>query len=147
MYGILLATHILAATIWTGGHLVLAIVILPGVLKQRSPQRLIDFESAYEKIGMPALVIQVVTGLMLAYHFLPDFSLWLDMSLPQARGIMIKLVLLALTVILALDARFRVIPHLSASKLTDMAWHIIPVTIISVLFVLTGVSFRTGWLV
>ena len=147
MYGILLATHILAATVWTGGHLILATVILPGVLKQRSVQRLVDFESAYEKIGMPALLIQVITGLMLAYHYLPDPRLWLDTSSPLARGIMIKLTLLALTVMLALDARFRVIPQLSAAKLTDMAWHIIPVTIISVLFVLTGVSFRTGWLV
>ncbi|NOH60779.1 CopD family protein [Vibrio sp. RE88] len=146
MYGILLALHLLAATIWTGGHIVLSVVILPSVLKNRSPQELIKFESVYEKIGMPALIIQVITGLMLAYRMLPDVSLWFDMSIPQAHGIAAKLTLLALTMMLALDARFRVIPRLSQSNLNDMAWHIVGVTLFSILFVLVGVSFRVGWL-
>ena len=51
MYGLLLTLHILAATIWTGGHIVLSVVVLPRVLRERSPQRLLDFESVYEKIG------------------------------------------------------------------------------------------------
>jgi hypothetical protein len=46
----------------------------------------------------------------------------------------------------AIDARLRVIPVLSEKNLSVMAWHIIPVTIFSVLFVVAGVSFRTGWL-
>ena len=96
---------------------------------------------------MPALVIQIVTGLMLAHRMLPDVSLWFDMSNPLAHGIAAKLTLLCLTFVFALDARFRVIPKLSASNLTDMAFHIIPVTVFSILFVLVGVSFRAGWLV
>ncbi|WP_372880218.1 CopD family protein [Psychromonas sp.] len=147
MYGLLLTLHILAATIWTGGHIVLSVVVLPRVLKERSPQRLLEFESVYEKIGMPALIIQVVTGLMLAYRMLPDISLWFDMSIPLAHGIAAKLTLLFLTFAFALDARFRVVPKLSASNLNDMALHIIPVTVFSILFVLVGVSFRVGWLV
>ena len=106
-----------------------------------------NFESAYEKIGMPALIIQVITGLMLAHRMLPDVSLWFDMSIPLAHGIAAKLTLLGLTVLFALDARFRVVPKLSASNLVDMAWHIIPVTLFSILFVIVGVSFRAGWLV
>ena len=121
-------------------------MVLPSVLKNRNPQQLLDFEQVYEKIGMPALIIQVVTGLMLAYRMLPDITLWFDMSIPLSHGIMAKLLLLALTVLFALDARFRVIPKLSADNLWDMALHIIPVTVISVLFVLAGVSFRAGWL-
>jgi len=146
MYGLLVTLHILSATIWTGGHIVLSIVVLPRVLRKRSPQQLLDFESVYEKIGMPALIIQIVTGLMLAYRMLPDLSLWFDMSIPLAHGIAAKLALLLLTVIFALDARFRVIPKLSESNLTDMALHIIPVTLFSILFVVVGVSFRVGWL-
>ncbi|WP_159737217.1 CopD family protein [Vibrio atypicus] len=147
MYGILLTLHILAATIWTGGHIVLAVVVLPRVLRERSAQRLLDFESVYEKIGMPALIIQIITGFMLAYRMLPDVSLWFDMSIPIAHGIAAKLILLLLTFAFALDARFRVIPKLSASNLKDMALHIIPVTLFSILFVIVGVSFRVGWLV
>ncbi|MGS3144839.1 CopD family protein [Aeromonas sanarellii] len=140
-----LLLHILAATIWTGGHIVLSVVVLPRVLRERSPARLLEFESVYEKIGMPALIIQVITGLYLAYRMLPDVSQWLDFSNPVAHPILLKLSLLALTLGFAMSARFRVIPHLSEKKLVTMAWHIIPVTIISILFVITGVSFRTGW--
>ena len=38
--------------------------------------------------------------------------------------------------------RFRVIPHLSEKNSSLWPQHIIPVTIISILFVITGVSFR-----
>jgi uncharacterized membrane protein len=43
MHGFLLLLHLLAATIWTGGHLVLSLVILPRVLKNKSPAELLRF--------------------------------------------------------------------------------------------------------
>lgn len=145
MHGLLLLLHLLGATIWTGGHLILCLAILPKVLKERSVQRLLDFEGAFEKVGMPALVLQVITGLMLAYRLVPDLAQWFNMANPLAHGIAAKLLLLGLTLAFALHARLRVIPRLSEKSLTTMAWHIIPVTILSVLFVVVGVSFRTGW--
>lgn len=146
MYGILLLLHILGATIWTGGHIVLSVVILPRVLRERSAQRLLEFESVYEKIGMPALIIQILTGLYLAYRLLPDVSQWVNLANPVSHAIIAKFTLLALTLCFAIHARFRVIPFLSQANLKTMAWHIIPVTVLSVLFVFVGVSFRTGWL-
>ena len=145
MYGSLLLLHILAATIWTGGHIVLAVAVLPRVLKESSPQLLLNFESAYEKIGMPALIVQIITGVMLAHRLLPDISQWFNTSNPVAYPIIAKLGLLALTVGFAVSARFRVIPNLSPANLNVMAWHIVSVTVISILFVVVGVSFRTGW--
>lgn len=146
MYGILLLLHIISATIWTGGHIVLSTVVLPKVLKENSPEQLLNFESVYEKIGMPALIIQVVTGFMLAYRFQPQLSEWFNLSNPISHPILAKITLLFLTICFALDARFRVIPVLSQSNLKVMAWHIIPVTFFSIIFVVVGVSFRTGWL-
>ena len=146
MYGVLLFLHILAATVWTGGHLVLATVILPKVLKERSPEMLHSFESRYERIGIPALLIQVVTGFWLAYRLAPDVGQWFDLSVLASRPIAAKIALLAITILFAVDARLRLIPNLSRDNLTAMAWHIVPVTIVSVLFVLVGVAFRTGWL-
>ena len=145
MFGTLLLLHLVGATIWTGGHLVLAICVLPGILRARSPRRLLDFEQAYEKIGMTALAVQVVTGLWLAYRLLPDPGLWLDSTNPLARGIQAKLVLLGLTVLVALDARLRVLPRLDERRLVDMAWHIAAITLLSVFFVAAGVAFRAGW--
>lgn len=145
MYGTLLLLHILGATVWTGGHLIVALTILPRVLKQRAPAELLRFESTYERIGIPALLIQVATGLWLAYRMVPDVSQWLAFDNPVARLVGTKLVLLALTMVFAADARLRIIPRLSEKNLIALAWHIIPVTVISVLFVVVGVSFRTGW--
>lgn len=145
MYGAMLLLHVLAATIWTGGHLVLAIAILPRVLRERSPARLLEFESAYERVGLPALAVQVATGLWLAHRMVPELSRWLAFGDPVARLVGVKLLLLATTVGFALDARLRLIPRLSEKTLGALAWHIVPVTIVSVLFVVVGVSFRTGW--
>lgn len=53
MHGPLLFPHVPAVTIWTGGHLILALVVLPRALRERSLAELLRFESVYEKIGMP----------------------------------------------------------------------------------------------
>lgn len=145
MYGIVLFLHLLAATVWTGGHLILATIMLPQALRTRDAEALRRFEGAYEKIGIPALLIQIATGLWLAHRLVPNPALWFQWSHPFGRLIAIKLVLLAATAALALDARLRLIPRLRPDNLSALAWHIIPVTFLSVLFVLIGVAFRTGW--
>ena len=145
MHGILLLLHVLAATVWTGGHLVLALTVLPRVLKEKAPRELLRFESAYERIGIPALVLQVVTGLWMAYRMVPDVGQWFAFQNPLSRLIGFKLILLTITIAFAIDARLRIVPKLSEQNLTALAWHIIPVTLVSVLFVIVGVSFRTGW--
>lgn len=144
MYAHLILLHILGATIWTGGHIVLSAVVLPRVLRERAAADLLRFESAYERIGIPALVVQIVTGVWLARIRVPDMSLWLDPSNPSSRLILIKLTLLVLTAGLAVDARLRLVPNLREDNLRALAWHIVPVTVLSILFVVVGVLFRTG---
>jgi len=126
--------------------LVLALTVLPRVFKEKSPAELLRFETAYERVGIPALLIQVATGVWLAHRMVPDMSQWFALDNPVSRLIGAKLFLLAVTVALAADARLRAIPKLSEDNLTSLAWHIVPVTVVSVLFVVIGVSFRTGWL-
>jgi putative copper export protein len=146
MHGVMLLLHVLGATVWTGGHLVLALTLLPRALSNRSVEELRQFESAYEWVGIPALLLQVITGTWLAYQLVPDMGHWLAFGDPVSRLIGIKLLLLAITVAFAADARLRVIPRLTAERLGSLAWHVVPVTLVSVLYVVVGVSFRTGWL-
>ena len=145
-FKIMLIVHILGATVWAGGHIVLATLILPEVLRKKDARLLLSFEEKYERIGMPALLIQIITGLWMAYYYLPDPRGWFTLQTSLSVHIVIKLSLLLATVLLAVDARFRVVPRLSRENLTDMAWHIIGVTILAVVFVITGVSLRTGGL-
>ncbi len=146
MTAILLLLHLLGATIWTGGHLVLAVTILPRVLKGKDVAALTWFEAGYERIGMPALVVQIITGLWLAWLKLPSLALWFSaQGGPVAQLIQLKLALLGLTGLVAAHARFRVIPRLSPATLPLMGWHILAVTLLSVLFVVVGLSFRVRW--
>jgi putative copper export protein len=146
MYSYIVLLHVLAATVWTGGHLVLAMTILPVALKEKSARYLLQFESGYEKVGIPALIIQVITGLWLAHNLMPDIGMWFSFDSLLSRQIVAKLSLLLLTVLFALDARLRIIPNLTEQHLAPLAWHIIPVTVFSVLFVVVGVSFKAGGL-
>ena len=144
MYALMFFLHVLGATVWTGGHLVLALTWLPRVLRERSPEQLLRFEQGYERIGMPALVLQIVTGLWMAYQMVPSVAQWLSPDTPVARAIALKLVLLLCTALIAAHARLRVIPRLSADTLPLMAWHVGAVTLLSVGFVAVGVSLRFG---
>ena len=144
VYSTVLVLHLLAATVWTGGHLVLASCVLPRALAARDPAILTLFEQGYERIGIPALLIQIATGLWLAHLHLPPAQ-WFGLGTPQSHLITAKLSLLALTAAFAVDARLRLIPRLTAARLPAMAWHIWPVTLFSVLFVLVGAGFRLGW--
>ena len=144
MYALMLFLHVLGATVWTGGHLVLALTWLPRVLRELSPEQLLRFEQGYERIGMPALVLQIVTGLWMAYQMVPSVAQWLSPDTPVARAIALKLVLLLCTALIAAHARLRVIPRLSADTLPLMAWHVGAVTLLSVGFVAVGVSLRFG---
>ena len=143
LYRIVLLLHIIGATIWTGGHLVIATRILPRALRSRSSAALLDFEGRYEPLGMTALATQVVTGLWLASRILP-FSRWFTFDNPASQMITIKLSALAITLMLALDARFRVIPHLGDENIRTIAPHILTVTTLGVIFVAAGVGLRTG---
>ena len=146
MYGLILFLHVLSATVWTGGHLVLAVTILPRALREKSTVFLQQFETGYERIGIPALIIQVITGVWLAYRLVPRIELWFSFSDPVSTTIFAKIVLLLMTVGFAIDARLRIIPRLTEKNLVSLAYHIVPVTVLSVLFVLLGVSFKFGFL-
>jgi putative copper export protein len=142
-YYTFLSLHVLGATVWAGGHLVLALTILPAALRQRRAATVSEFEQRFERIGLPALGVQILTGLWLAEHLLGPPDRWLE-GTSVARVVQVKLGLLAVTIGLAIHARFRVVPQLSDETLPTLAWHIRIVTLAAVLLVLAGASIRFG---
>ncbi|WP_227430937.1 CopD family protein [Psychrobacter sp. I-STPA6b] len=145
MLNFLLIIHLLGASIWVGGHLMLALTVLPPVLIRRDVPALLAFEQRFEKIGMPALLLQIITGIWMAHRFLPNVSQWWTLNNDISKLICLKLGILTMTAIIALHARFRVIPTLSERNLNFFALHIISVTLLSVAFVVVGTIFRTGF--
>jgi len=93
---------------------------------------------------MPALILQIGTGLWMAQRLLPDWHSWFALDNDISKLIAIKLALLLTTVLVALHARFRVIPTLREQTLNWFAVHIVTVTLLAVSFVVVGSLFRTG---
>ncbi|WP_094556641.1 hypothetical protein [Synechococcus sp. 1G10] len=60
-FPLLVIVHALAATVWTGGHLVLDLGVLPSALRERSAAPIRSFEETFEPLGLTALAIQVLT--------------------------------------------------------------------------------------
>lgn len=137
----LILLHVLGAAIWAGGHLILSIGFLPQALKQKDVSIILNFESHYERIGVPALLIQVITGISMALIYVP-FSEWGNFSTSHHVYLWTKLGLLLSTVALGIHARLFIIPRLTVERLSLLAMHIILVTIMALALVFTGLSFR-----
>lgn len=137
----LLILHVLGAAVWVGGHLILCFRFLPESLRKKDPGIITAFEKKYEAIGMPSLLVQVITGVWMALLYNPRL-------IGFANGIetiiSLKLILLATIVLLAAHVKLVIIPKLSAEKLRLLATHIIAVTAISVIMLYLGVSVRFG---
>ena len=119
--------------------------ILPKALKNQDPAIIDFFESSFKRIGIPALLLQVITGFYLVYYYASDVLQWLNLDLHIGRIFMVKLSCLLVTILLATHAHCRVIPNLDKNNLRYLAAHIIAVTIVSVVFVIAGLNFRTGY--
>lgn len=143
---LLLVIHLLCATIWIGGHLFMVTCMLPGILKRKDTQALLNFEKKYEPLGMGALILLVLTGFWMAFQFGIDWQDLFSFANPIERVVSIKLLLLITTVAFALSAQIRVLPSLkkSAKRLPEMAVHAICVTLIGIIMLILGSFVRYG---
>lgn len=141
---LLLILHLFAATIWVGGHFYLCVAVLPRVLKNRSPQTLLNFEKSYEPIGLPALLVLIITGVWMAYRLGVPVNRWFSFETGIEKLVSIKLILLFITFALALHAQTRVLPKLRNKTLPLMAFHILAVTLIGIAMLVLGSMFRYG---
>ena len=146
VFPVLVIVHALAATVWSGGHLVLDFGVLPRALREQSAQRIRDFEELFEPLGLTALAIQVVTGLWMGWTYLPGAQGLFQANNPIGILVGTKLVLLASTAALAIHARLRLIPQLNDSNLNGLAWHIRGITALAIAFVVVGALIRLGGL-
>jgi uncharacterized membrane-anchored protein len=137
----LILLHVLGASVWAGGHLVLSIGFLPQALQTKDLSIITNFEKNYERVGIPALLLQVVTGIWMSLIYVP-FSNWWSLDTQHHVYLWTKLGLLLATVVLAVHTRFFIIPNLTVEKLSLLALHIILATALAVGFVITGLSFR-----
>lgn len=143
---LLLVIHLLSATIWVGGHLLLTFAYLPQALKEKNPDIILNFEKKFEPVGMLALFLLILTGILMAQQLGVHFQNWFEFSTSIEKVVSTKILLLATTVLFALSAQFRVLPKLknNPKKLPEMAFHILAVTIIGITMLILGSYVRYG---
>lgn len=144
MHQVLLIVHLLGASIWVGGHLLLAISYLPKALKRKEPDIIKQFEQNYEKLGLPALAALVVTGVWMSFDYGVRPAHWFGFDSPIETVVSAKLLLLAVTVLLAIYTRLLVIPRLSDRNLSRLAWPIYAVTAGGISMLVLGTFVRFG---
>ena len=87
-------------------HLILAIGFLPKAIKNRDINEIKVFKDKFESIGMPALLVLIVTGILMAYNYDVTFSKWFSFSNGIEFIVSIKFVLVLITFCLALLLSF-----------------------------------------
>jgi hypothetical protein len=137
----LILFHVLGAAVWAGGHLILSIGFLPKALKYKDLSIIDNFEKHYERVGIPALLIQIITGVWMALIYVP-FNEWGSLATKHHLYLWVKFGLLLATIGFAIHARLFIIPKLTIEKLPSLAFHIVMATMLAVMFVITGLSFR-----
>lgn len=143
LYHTLLLLHLIGACIWLGGHLILSLQIVPKALVKKDVQLIQQFEKIFEPIGIPSLVIQIITGVWMAIF---QYGIQFNWDNAIQRNIIIKLSLLVLSLLLALHARIFIIPKLSLVNLPMMVLHIRFITLVALLMVFFCLQFRFGGL-
>lgn len=136
--------HLLGASIWVGGHLVLLFSVLPLAMKRKDPDIVLRFEEHYERVGIPALLIQLITGIWLANRFVPGILPAFTFDDPIRFSVAVKLLLLSATLGLGIHARLRIIPRLASESLPFLAGHVLLINALAIAMLVLGVILHTG---
>jgi len=137
---ILIILHIISAIIFAGYYWLISLKVLPKALKASDFSMLQSFEKPYYITVMIALGIQILTGFRMAMIALPIKS-WFDFSNPVSAAISTKFILLGILIVLI--GIMKSVWYRN-SNLKAAAFGIYLISIVSLLFVWTGVSIRFG---
>lgn len=138
---ILILLHVIGACVWVGGHLVLALSVLPKALREKNPEPVRSFEERFERAGIPALFTQIITGIWIANLYV-GFRNFFGFENVMYSHVSLKLILLIATLLLAIHARLFIIPKLNADNLSFLALHIVIITLVSLAMLFVGLNFR-----
>ena len=110
----LLFFHVLSACIWFGGYVAMCFIVLPKAKRSKDPEHFIEFERSFQKIGLPALVAQLITGPILAMRFIPNPVNWFTFQTADQDHVASKIIFLFVIMVLVFRMHSNTIPRLRA---------------------------------
>lgn len=144
LYKAMVMLHVFGACVWIGGHIVLIAMVLPKAMREADPKPVLDFERGYGRLGLAALIVQLLTGLWLANRWIGDWSTVFSEPTPQGHLILSKLTVLIITVGLAGFTYHSVLPRVEERGLRAFALLSGAATMLAVVMLILGVGIRTG---
>lgn len=144
MHQLLLILHLLAACVWVGGHIILLFRYVPTAYKENSIDAINVFRKKFEPLGIPSLLLLIITGILMAYDYNVSFSTWFSFSSKIERVISLKLILITITVISAIVSTRFIFPNLKGKVTPVVLVFISLVTLIAVIMVVLGSTIRYG---
>ena len=141
-----LILHLLAATIWVGGHLLLLLRYVSKAIKSKSLEELSAFRKNFEPVGMPSLFILIITGILMAYDYNITFEKWFLFENSIEKIVSIKLILLFISLTLAFITIKFVLPSINKISPFILYFIIFLVTTIAVTMLILGSLIRVGGL-
>jgi len=146
-YQLMVIMHILGACVWLGGHVVLVGAVLPTAISSGQIDHLKRFVKGFGRLGLPALILQLLTGIWLANRWIPSWSGIFTEPTPQGHLVLTKLLLIALSVPLAGYTYHRAAPRLSQDRMIPFVAVTAAIAALAALMLIAGVGVRTGGLV
>lgn len=146
LYKLMVMFHMLGASVWIGGHVVLVGMVLPKALREKQAQPILDFERGYGRFGLAALIIQLATGLWLARRWVGEWTTIFTEPTPQGYLVLSKITILIITVVLAGYTYHRVLPRLENGGVRRFVLLSGLTTALAILMLVLGVGIRTGGL-
>lgn len=144
LHQLLLIIHLLAATVWVGGHLILLLIYVPKARKTNSLDGISFFRKNFEILGMPSLILLLLTGVLLAYDYEVSIDKWFQFKGGIERIVSLKLLLFITTITLAISATKFIFPRLKNEPKPILYVFILLVTSIAVTMLVLGSLVRIG---
>jgi putative copper export protein len=141
---ILVILHILGASIWIGGMLIMALGVLPKAKKTNDASLLKNYEGSFHILGMIALTIQFLTGFRLAMIYAGGMKGLFDFSNHAAVLFMWKLVLILATMGLFVVFKKKTLSKLDPTNVSSASAMIWVLTLLSLGLMILGLGFSRG---
>ncbi|MCU0756736.1 MAG: hypothetical protein MUE46_16760 [Xanthomonadales bacterium] len=138
--------HLIAAAIWLGGTLLMALATLPALWRQGLPT-LPPILWTAERLNLAALAVLLATGYGLAWHWLPDAAGWFQSDLRQADLIQLKWLLLIGAAALAGWARIYLLPTWTPARRLALSVYLLGNLLIALAMTWLGTRFRYDGLI
>lgn len=141
---VLIILHILGASIWIGGLLIMALGVLPKAKKANNSSLLKDYEGSFHILGMIALTLQFLTGFRLAMIYAGGMKGLFDFSNHAAVLFIWKFVLILLTMGLFVIFKKKTLSTLTDSNISSASVMVWILTIIALALMILGLGFSRG---